>query len=606
MENNDLRLETIYGLLGMNFFIPAYQRGYRWDRKQVKNLLNDIWEFKQKCNGTDFYCLQPVVIKLLSTLDKQKHNISEEEEWYEVVDGQQRLTTIRIILFYLVKSHLRRPLKNAYSKKEFTIKYETRENIQFFLDDIKPCSDTIDSYHISEALAEIEKWFSEVLKNNYNDINDFLKVFLGKEDRDHPVKVIRYEISEDIEQVDVFSRLNIGKIPLTNAELIKALFLNSNNFSKSEDVHLKQIQIATEWDRIEQTLQDDSFWYFIYQGKKKYSTRIEYLFDLKMNNNDENEYFYTFYEFIKKFDSNKLESGNPNIDGIWLGLKEYFLIFEEWFNNNELYHLIGYLISNKYDIKEIIRLSETDSKIEFKIELRKKIKKDVYCDLDSLEYNDVKIRKILLLFNLETLIQSQSNARFPFNLYFKQNWDIEHIRSQNDKTITKEDRKLWAMDLLEYYTQETNLKQQKTFVENVNSNKKGKTFLLSLLEIVQSDHIDENRFVKVYDCARKKFNEEDDFINKDGISNLALLDASTNRSYGNAFFPVKRNTIIKKDMNGLFVPLCTKNVFIKSYSRRSIIDNLSWTQADADDYLKAIKKTLETYFTNKKIEEWTV
>ncbi len=593
MESNDLRLETIYDLLGMNFFIPGYQRCYRWDRKQVKNLLDDIWEFKGKCSGTDFYCLQPVVIKLMSDEDKQNNKISEKEEWYEVIDGQQRLTTIRIILSYVVKRHLRRSLEEAYAKKEFTIKYETRENIQFFLDDIKPCSDTVDAYHISEAFDEVEKWFSAELKNNYNDINDFLKVFLGKEDKDNPVKVIRYEISEDIEQVDVFSRLNIGKIPLTNAELIKALFLNSNNFTESNDVNLKQIQIATEWDRIEQTLQDDSFWYFIYQGKKKYATRIEYLFDLKMNNNDENEYFYTFYEFIKEFNSNKLDNGNPNIDSIWLGLKKYFLIFEEWFNNNELYHLIGYLIANKYDIKEIIKLSKLDSKIVFKKELRKIIKKEVHCDLDSLEYNDLKIRKILLLFNLETLIQNQSNVRFPFNLYFKQNWDIEHIRSQSDKVIKKEERKPWAMDLLEYFTEETNLKKQKTFIDADSSDRKPR--LSNLVKIVESDNINENWFVEVYNSMKEDFNEGNDFANKDSISNLALLDAATNRSYGNAFFPVKRNTIIKKDMSGIFVPLCTKNVFMKSYSSRSIIDNLSWTQTDADDYLEAIKGTLKIY-----------
>lgn len=600
MESNDLRLETIYNLLGMNFFIPGYQRGYRWNRKQVENLLDDIWEFKANCSGTDFYCLQPIVIKLLSQQDKLKHNISDNEVWYELIDGQQRLTTIRIIISYLVKEHLRRPLVEAYTRKEYTIKYETREDIQFFLDDIKPCTDTVDTYHISEAFDEVNKWFSKKLKNNYNDINDFLKVFLGKEDKDNPVKVIRYEISENVEQVDVFSRLNIGKIPLTNAELIKALFLNSNNFTVSDDVNLKQIQIATEWDRIEQTLQDDSFWYFIYQGKKKYATRIEYLFDLKMNNNDENEYLFTFYEFIKEFNSNKLENGNPNIDSIWLGLKKYFLIFEEWFNNNELYHLIGYLIANKYDIKEIIKLSELDSKIEFKKELRRLINGQISCNIDTLEYGDTKgrVRKILLLFNLETLIQNQSNVRFPFHLYFKQNWDIEHIRSQNDKVIKKDGRKPWAMDLLEYFTEETCLEKQKEFINNGLTHRK--PLLEDLIKIVESEAVNDNWFEVVLINMRKEFNEEKDFENKDTISNLALLDATTNRSYGDAFFPVKRNIIIKKDMGGIFVPLCTKNVFMKSYSSRNIIDNLSWTQTDADDYFGSIKEALTAYSINKK------
>jgi len=605
MENNNLRLETIYNLLGLNFFVPDYQRGYRWDRKQVKNLLDDIWNFKTDCKGVDFYCLQPIVIKETSQETKQKHELNEDEIWYEVIDGQQRLTTIRIILSFLVKEHLRRPLVDAYSKNEFVLKYETRKGIHQFLDDIQPSSENIDYFHISEAYDEVKTWFSSVLSNNYNDINDFLKVFLAKEDINNPVKVIWYEISEAIDQVDVFTRLNIGKIPLTNSELIRALFLNSNNF-QSKDVELKQIQIATEWDRIEQTLQNDSFWYFIYSGKKKYSTRIEYIFDLKMNKLDENEYFYTFYKFIEEFKSKRLTNGEPDIDSIWLEVKKYFLKFDEWYNDNELYHLIGYLIYNKHineqlndpGVMKIIELSHSDSKRKFKKDLRKEIKKQVDCDIEELEYNDPLVKKILLLFNIETLIQSKSTARFPFDILLKQKWDIEHIRSQNDRTITKEERKSWAKDLLEYFTEKTDIVEQKAFINSVSEN----DHLQKLMEIFEATEINENDFAEIYLEISKIFKEEDkEFQNKDSISNLALLDAKTNRSYGNAFFPIKRNIIIGKDMNGIFVPLCTKNVFMKSYSSRSIIDNQSWTQSDADDYLNAIKKTVSVYLKSKNV-----
>ena len=243
MDNNDLRLQMIYNLLGLNFFIPDYQRGYRWDRKQVENLLNDIWSFKINCKGFDFYCLQPIVIKQVSKENKQKYDLAEELIWYEVIDGQQRLTTIRIILSFLVKEHLKRPLAAAFdNKNEFVLKYETRTSSQPSFDDLRPSAETIDSFYISEAYDEVKLWFKNVLKNNFNDINDFLKVFLAKEDKNNPIKVIWYEVSEEIDQVDVFTRLNIGKIPLTNAELIRALFLNSGNFTNSE-IHLKQIQI---------------------------------------------------------------------------------------------------------------------------------------------------------------------------------------------------------------------------------------------------------------------------------------------------------------------------------------------------------------------------
>lgn len=81
MKSNNLRLETIYGLLEMNFFIPGYQRGYRWKKQQVESLLNDIWEFQKKSSETDFYCLQPIVIRLMTDEDKQKQDICTDEEW---------------------------------------------------------------------------------------------------------------------------------------------------------------------------------------------------------------------------------------------------------------------------------------------------------------------------------------------------------------------------------------------------------------------------------------------------------------------------------------------------------------------------------------------
>ena len=65
MAENKIELKSVSELLGMKFFIPSYQRGYRWTEQQVKDLLNDIWEFSLKENkrNGEFYCLQPLVVK---------------------------------------------------------------------------------------------------------------------------------------------------------------------------------------------------------------------------------------------------------------------------------------------------------------------------------------------------------------------------------------------------------------------------------------------------------------------------------------------------------------------------------------------------------------
>ena len=62
------------------FFIPSYQRGYRWTADEVTKLLDDIWESTGKR-----YSLQPIVVKSLGG-----------GKW-ELIDGQQRLTTLFLI-----------------------------------------------------------------------------------------------------------------------------------------------------------------------------------------------------------------------------------------------------------------------------------------------------------------------------------------------------------------------------------------------------------------------------------------------------------------------------------------------------------------------------
>lgn len=97
IEYNSLDLVPVGKLLRssqsewLRFYIPAYQRGYRWSAEQVEQLIDDLEEFKtrRETNTNAFYCLQPLVIKPV-----KQDNIGS----LEVIDGQQRLTTILLIL----------------------------------------------------------------------------------------------------------------------------------------------------------------------------------------------------------------------------------------------------------------------------------------------------------------------------------------------------------------------------------------------------------------------------------------------------------------------------------------------------------------------------
>ncbi|KEY59874.1 DUF262 domain-containing protein [Serratia sp. DD3] len=570
-----LCLRNIYEVLGEAFYIPAYQRGYRWGAIQVKELLDDIWEFSQLAGGNDstFYCLQPVIV------------VREEDRW-QVVDGQQRLTTLYLILYFLEQEHLRRPLADAYKKNLYTLHYETRPKCEAFLQSIHEQSDTdnIDFFHMAQAYQAIQNWFSE---KDYNDNNKLLATLLAKSPDERSVKVIWYDLSEECANndyaIDVFSRINIGKIPLTNAELVKALFLQQNHFY-SDQARLKQLQIATEWDAIEKRLQEPAFWYFISDSSKRYSTRIEYIFDLMKRKKSSDEAFFTFHKFHEDF-----KAGTVVIENLWQGVKRYFLTFDEWFHDRELYHLIGFLVDCGEKVAELKAESERlgSTKTDFKNYLKDRIRRQVNCatTLEELEYSDLRIKKLLLLFNIQTLLSTkEADIRFPFDRYKQEKWDIEHIRSQTGLTPTGTARLEWLTDIKNYFN-------GSRFKDA--SLEKEKKYAVKAVELLAQDRIGDDEFGTFYTEVVSYFEQgEVSWVNQ--LGNLALLDHSTNRSYKNALFTIKRERIIDNDKHGIFVPICTKNVFLKYYSQ-SVTEFMHWTELDAKDYLMEICRVLKEY-----------
>lgn len=613
MNENELVLKSINQLMDYSFFIPSYQRGYRWTEKQVEELLEDIWAFainppkQEEGKMLPFYCLQPIVVK-------QKNGIADE---WEVIDGQQRLTTVFLILKNLESQIRKKNIKRVF--------YETREESEKFLTEIKEddAEKNIDFYHIAQANKAIQNWFDKKA-NATDEVNEYVT----PEEKFAPTfltdtKVIWYVINDGSDSYDIFTRLNIGKIQLTNSELIKALFLKKwNNAEAVDKLRLKQLQIATEWDRIENTLQDDSFWYFIYNKPEsknpKYANRIEYIFDLMKNKPDGEDEKYTFYKFYEDFEAskNKNKYKIPDTDALWLSVKKYFLTFEEWYKDRELYHLIGFLISTGYKIENILPEKENKetkfkSKTDFKTFLKDEIRQKVKFDISNLNYGDDKIKTVLLLFNIQTILSNEkSNMRFPFNLYKNEYWDIEHVRSQTDKNITGNDRKEWAKDMLEYFTGFAEESEQKQYIDTIENNgievfrtiskkEQSKNTLSELYHVAYDDKIDDARFSSVYNQVRIEF-KEDNEPSKCAISNLALLDSATNRSYKNAFFPIKRKIILQNDKRGTFIPICTKNVFMKAYSKK-FDEVMYWNKYDADFYLQAIEETLFDYLPKKQV-----
>ncbi len=614
----------------MNFYIPDYQRGYRWTASQAIQMLSDFEEFcKRNDQGNvasgEYYCLQPIVVKKKEWTERKGDGREEYIEGYEVIDGQQRLTTLYIIMKCIWKV-----CEILYPKFQlYSINYETRKEYDSnkFLTEIDQntgkANEFIDFYYMKSVYDAVYQWIDSKAELR-NEIARILleHKFDAEENIDlaRNVRVIWYEVSGDntSSSIDIFTRLNIGKIPLTNAELIKALLLKKGNFLSSDDT-MRQLQIATEWNSIEQRLQDDSFWYFLYRSDYPftYENRIEFIFDLMKSRTIDSEFYHTFNEFNKELESLKSEKKSEKnqrfknqecINKIWDNVKQIYQTFVEWYEDRTLYHLIGFLIEYKADIRTLINASKSKKKDEFLNYIKKEISNKLgRLSIDDLSFaeNKYSIKQVLLLFNILTALKDKkSDMRFPFNKYKMEKWDIEHVCSQTDKTITNENQqRRWIDDMLEFFVgsaaeDKVNQHISNLEIEIKNNPEQARNGLLrSELKLVNSINSLRkeglSNFENVFKEVQSFFNE-DKVEDKDNISNLTLLDEETNRSYGNAFFPIKRKRIIANDELGIFVPIATKNLFLKYYSKRS--NNLMhWENSDAKDYLACLKEFVSPY-----------
>lgn len=558
MENM-LKLKSIGELNEFSFFIPSYQRGYKWTKKEVEDLLNDIADFQPRLIGDSddktWYCLQPIVLKARKN----------EKEEYEVIDGQQRLTTIYLILHYLNQDYVEKR-----REKLFEISYQTRLKSIDFLKNLEEDTfddSNVDFFHVSQAFNTIASWFEEK-----GDIFD--KPGFGSKLKIHS-KIIWYEaINED--PIAIFTRINVGKIPLTNSELIKALFLNSSNFDPRNEKkrRLKQLEISNEWDQIENHLQNDHFWFFL-TGNKSSVNRIEFIFDLMNDEVDDTDSYSTFRFFSRKFQNSNLKTVESN----WKIIKQYFQTFREWYIERELYHKIGYLLAiEAKTIKELfsksLELSKSDFRLFLDEEMRSSVKK---VSLENLQYSEKnEVRKILLLYNILTMLKGEKDRSFfPFDLYKNEKWDIEHITSIKE-VIPDKNKEQWLSDA-------------KVFIDT--STVDGR----NLLEKAEECDVNKDEeFKAIFEEIVGHFNSEIQDVDINDISNLTLLDSTTNRGYKNAVFPLKRKTIITRDKSGVFIPICTKNVFLKYFSEYPPKISF-WTQDDRDNYEKDLYEVLTPY-----------
>lgn len=558
-----IKLETkLVGDIKGNFFVPSYQRGYRWSEIEVVRLLDDIYLTEGKRN----YCLQPVVVR-------------KNGERYELIDGQQRLTTI-----YLIYRFMNEESFGFIDEPRFTLSYETREQSEDFLKsiDLSRKDENIDFWFLCDAYESIKQWFSE--RDRKSTLTNINKYF------DEIVRIIWYEVSESEDAIGLFTRLNIGKIPLTNAELVKAMFL-----SKDSDENVdkeKQEEIALQWDNMEKELHKSSLWYFLTNKSNAYfQTRIDLILDLISGKTiDNREKYYTFFKFDEMRKSKTLDS-------IWRSIQQTFLLLKDWHENHELYHKIGYLIASEtLSLKKIFELSKDKTKDDFKNSLDEYIRDSIKIkgNYSELSYekpvDQKKISTLLLLFNVESVRRNGEHSQwFPFDKYKfgnsgKVTWSLEHIHAQHSEGLrTQEMWKEW-------------LSLHIPSVEAVSDNSGELSDLMKAA--IEKDKLERQEFdtiqQKVVELLSVKGNTE--YMHS--IANLALLSSTDNAVLNNSTFDVKRNEIIKMDKAGQYIPFCTRMVFLKYYTNSAENQLHFWGHADRVAYIEAMNTVLVNYLVD--------
>lgn len=575
----------------VTFIIPYLQRAYKWKEKQAKQMLEDFSEFLKQ--EKTYYCMQPLAVVKIG------------DNKYELLDGQQRLTTLLILWRIIFESDEKTSYPYKFEYERDSSESNTLINRYSFItesDEIKKGEyGNIDEYYMSKVYGAIKLYFDnpnnkktdEQKADNYKET--FKKLLKGEGKH---ILFLWYEVNEE-EKHTTFAHLNSGKIELTCSELIKAILLSDGNKESLDNNRLPDKSlVAAQYAEMEEAFNDDRLWYMLQTDEPLYNgSRMDLLFNMVLNINRK------AYEADPKAAFYKVYARRADLSRFWKDCRAYFVRIMDLYKNPYTYHYIGYLTytegNNKIDDwVKVYKESGLKGCIE---QLKSKVRESIsgLGDLEKITYSDTSkatLRKIFILHNIQTILIHYetikkanlglrfSYEQFPFELLYSQRWDIEHIASQTENPLTKiQDCKDWIASVRADYSE--------IFVQRPDLNNE-----IDLFEKDSKIEMFKQIYNEIVSSAEKNSPQ-----NKDGLGNLVLLDSHTNRSYHNSLYKRKRKIILaasnidnqNNEYQVTYIPRCTLNVFLKTYNTGLDVKLGEWTQDDYDKYLGDLKEKLE-------------
>lgn len=589
---------------GCSFYnVPEYQRGYKWTAANVIQLLEDLKNFK-KSDNDQFYCIQNI------TITKQKH----KDSWcMNVIDGQQRLTTLFILL-----SYLQRNMKDKIiSPSANILKYSIRESSDKFLCDSiltgniwdnaidTNAAHTKDQFYIMAVADAIQDWFRKNKLETKTILDDLV--------------LIVNEVRPGDEET-VFASLNGGKVDLDGADLVRAILITRAAKQKypsiisreqlhqiaNDDIDLNIKVSVSSRGKINEfrvklgvELDEMNRWW----AQNKVKDYFEQLLPNKISKNKTFKYsqypidllYYAFYEAYRTKLTNPNEgesldlrvfengidlngqSGDDHLE-FYTAVREFHLTMMEWYNHDEIYNLIGYLMYNFKGSKISFELlwnlwQESESKDDFIFGLKELIKEQIALPFYN---NDTKDEENTLKNALNELRSSILNLQYDwynndFTLKFLPLVDILPI----EKVVKNQTKVIFSRITDPKYFRcngedKEHVRSQKRIIDE------------SLSENQKASMIEENK------------------VGLNSIGNIVLLVLGVNRSYGNDPHNEKMDRIISEFLiNDWYIRPHTFNVFTSKI--KSIDENgentqdIYWSNEDMVRTVQDIEKRLVKY-----------
>ncbi len=576
------------GVLGQNqctkFYIAPYQRGYKWacdgPNPSVSILMKDLLDA--------FHAKDPEYYLQYITVKKSSYN---GESVLEVIDGQQRITTLTLlfnVISHILKSN-EAPVSHA--KLVYGIRPKVAEFLAAF--DFKNLEGIIDkpwksfleesSDHDEQDIyflyAAMQKMHFE-LKGQ--DVAGFSVYLLTK------VLVIVNVVDKDVVGERIFRNLNSNKVDLTGTELLKGLLLttgprqipNPQVTVSFKELTQRRNVLGKQWDTMVSWVNKKDVGSFYFGGTAdKMGALLEFL---AVSMDASFEKGFTGRVALFDFFHTKIKSPDIGAGKIFASLKGIYETFRDWYGQDDIYNAIGFLSialrPNELRGAMISWLGMT--KTEMKDDLKTRIKGSLPKSIEDLDYNrdSGKIRILLLAIN-----SVAAASRFDFFSFKEEKWTLEHIFPRNPNFIHRE---LTKEDL--------------QFIREIGKDKLAGFDPLSLKAYGEED----GNFMVIWDCFMTKLasekctldNREKELLvafmrseKLDAIGNLALLTHGDNSSNSNGMFDRKRHNLVSRISKGSFVPHHTFIVFSKLISS-SMNPNLRiWSERDIRAHFEWIK-----------------